>query len=311
VKSLSSAFIAELTQPGVFPVFFLELAFENLTIYAWSGIGPITPAGPATNSLSTFPYGTTFTGLGWLGKISTIPQTIKVQAQNITLTLSGIPSELVTEAINQVRMNGTATVWFAFMNGEGALLSAIDPQQMFYGALDVPTLIDGADTCTLSITCENPLISLNLAPNRRFNDADQQAAFPGDLGFSFVDALENTDLFWPAPAPNSATYPNFLTITPNGGDVAVGGTLQLTVGMTYSDGSTYDYPGGGSGAHFTNLLASSNPAIATIDPATLIVTGVSPGECSIMARITFYQSSGGSSTPSVMYRAACGVIVHS
>lgn len=313
MKSLSSAFIAELKQPGVFPVFFVELAFKNLTIYCWSGIGPIAPPGPATNPLSTFPYGTTFTGLGWLGKISSIPQTTKVQAQNITLSLSGIPSELVTEAINQVRMSGTATVWFAFMNGEGALLPAIDPQQMFYGALDVPTLIDGAATCALSISCENPLISLNLAPNRRFNDADQQVYFPGDLGFSFVDAIANLALFWPAPAPNSATYPNFLTILPNGGDVGVGGTLSFSVQMTYSDGSTRTYPANtGGGAPFACLMASTNPAVATINPTTYVVTGVSPGECSIMARITAYASiGGGPEVPIQGFRAAAGLIVHS
>ena len=213
MKNLSSAFIAQLVQPGVEPVFFVEIVFQNLTLYVWSGIGLFTPAGPATNPQSSFPYGQQFTGLGWLGKLSGIPQTSKVQAQNITLSLSGIPSELVLEAVNQVRMQGLATVWFGFMNN-GVLLSGADPQQMFFGALDVPTLTDGGDTCTLSITCENPLISLNLAPNKRFNDADQQVYVPGDLGFSFVDSLANTNLFWPSPSPNSSTYPNFLQIIP-------------------------------------------------------------------------------------------------
>lgn len=311
MKNLSSAFIAQLTKPGVQPVFFVSIAFANETLYMWSGFGPITPAGPATNPLSTFPYGQTFVGLGELGKLSAVPQTSKVQAQNITLSLSGIPGSLVTEAINQVRLNGMATVWFGFMNGQGALLSSADPFQIFYGALDVPTLTDSGDTCAIAITCENPLVSLNLAPNKRFNDADQQVYYPGDLGFSFVDALANVNLFWPSPAPNSSTYPNKLIISPNGGDVAVGGTLQITVTMVYSDGSTYSHPGGGSGSDFTNLVASSNPAVATIDPATGVVTGVSPGECSIMSRVTTYVGSGGSTVPAAMYRAACGVIVHS
>jgi hypothetical protein len=307
VKNLSSAFIAQLAQPSVQPVVFVQIAFANETISMWSGVGPFTPAGPATNPLSTFPYGTTFTGLGWLGKINSIPQTIKVQAQSITLMLSGIPAELVSDTVQHVRMNGTATVWVAFMNGEGALLSGLDPQQMFYGALDVPTLQDDGASCTLSITCENPLISLNLAPNRRFNDADQQALFAGDLGFSFVDALANQNTFWPSPAPNSSTYPNFLQILFASPDVAVGSTVQCTVKMTYSDGSTYSHPGGGSGSNFTNLVASSNPKIATIDPYSGLVTGVSPGECSIYARVTFYQGAG---IPSQMYRAAGSIIVH-
>jgi hypothetical protein len=84
--------------------------------------------------------------------------------------------------------------------------------------------------------------------------------------------------------------------------------MQITVKMTYSDGSTYSYPGGGSGSTFTHTLATTNPKVATIDPSTGILTGVSPGECSVMCRVTFYVNP---TVPSVMYRAANGIIVHS
>jgi hypothetical protein len=103
-------------------------------------------------------------------------------------------------------------------------------------------------------------------------------------------------------------------MSPQGGDIPVGGTLQITVTMTYSDGSTYAEPGGGSGARFTNLLASTDPAIATIDASTGIVTGVSVGECSIMSRVTLYTSGSptyaGGDIQMGMYRAACGILVH-
>jgi hypothetical protein len=288
------------------PVLFVVLNFANTTLYIFGGVGSITPAGPAYSALSDFPYGETFVGLGWLAKLSTIPQTTKVQAQNVTLSLSGIPAELVSEAIKQVRITGTAQVYLGFFNSSGTVIP--DPVQLFSGALDVPTLQDSGETCTISITAENPLISLNLAPNRLFCDADQQKSFPGDLGLSFVEALGNQNLFWPSPAPNSSTYPNFLQIISASPDVAVGGTMQITVKMTYSDGSTYSYPGGGSGSTFTHTLATTNPKVATIDPSTGILTGVSPGECSVMCRVTFYVNP---TVPSVMYRAANGIIVHS
>jgi hypothetical protein len=307
-RSLSPTFLAQLASSGTCaPILFVELAFADQTLYLYGGVGTLTFAGPPFNASSTFPYGQAWTGLGWLAKISGIPQTTKIQAQNITLSLSGIPSALVLEAVGQVRITGTATVWLGFFNtSTGALI--LDPSQVFAGSLDVPTLTDSGETCEISITCENSLLSLNLAPNRRFNDADQQIYHPGDLGFSFVEALANTNLFWPQPAPNSTTYPNFLTMSPQGADIGVGGTQLITVTMTYSDGSTYAHPGGGSGADFTNLLASTNPAIATIDPSTGIVTGISPGECSIMSRVTFYVGAG---VPNAMYRAACGILVHS
>jgi hypothetical protein len=307
-RSLSPTFLAQLASSGqCAPVLFVQLVFADNTYYVFGGIGSMTFSGTPYNPLSTFPYGQTWTGLGWLAKISGIPQTTKIQAQNITLSLSGIPSTLISEVINQVRITGTANVWLGFFNlSTGALI--LDPIQMFAGSLDVPTGSDGGETCDISITCESPLLSLNLPPGRHFNDADQQIYYPGDLGFSFVEALANQNLFWPQPAPNSSPYPNFMTMSPQGGDIAVGGTEQITVTMTYSDGSTYSLPGGGSGARFYAFLASTNPRVATVNNATGVVTGMSPGECSIIARTPIFDGSG---HPMASYRAACGVIVHS
>src|SRR5271165_5387046 len=108
-RSLSSGVLAAIASESVSLALFAEIAFADNTLYFFSGIGQLTPAGPPSNPLSTFPYGETFIGMGWLGKMSTVPQTTKVQAQNITLSLSGIPSNLVSEAVGQVRITGEAT----------------------------------------------------------------------------------------------------------------------------------------------------------------------------------------------------------
>jgi len=289
-RTLSTAVAAAIAAAQVSPILFAVVAFADNTYYLFGGLGTLTPAGPASNPLSTFPYGQTFTGLGWLAKLSSIPQTQKIKAQNITLALSGIPSTLVSEAVGQVRITGTATIYLGFFNSSGALLE--DPVQIFYGGLDVPTLSDGGDTCTLSITCENPLLSLNLAPNRRFSDADQQIYFPGDLGFSFVDALANKLIIWPCPASNSSPYPEKFVVTPNNAAIAVGGTQTMTLTGYYSDGSTNN----------PNAVWSSlNPAIATANGATGVVTGVSPGICTIVAHGNNVND----------WRASASIIVHS
>src|SRR5579871_5091160 len=115
-RQASSAFLAAIAAKTVTLALFVRIAFADNTLYFFSGVGSITPAGPPADPSATFPYGQTFVGLGWLGKVSTIPQTTKVQAQNITLTLSGIPSDLVSEAIAQVRITGTATLWLGLFD---------------------------------------------------------------------------------------------------------------------------------------------------------------------------------------------------
>lgn len=296
-RTFSAAALAALIAAANNPCLFVSIAFANETLYMFSGVGTITPTGPPAIATSTFPYGQTWTGLGWLGKISAIPQTTKVQAQNITLSLSGIPSQLVLDAVNQVRTYGTATIWLGFFDSSGNLI--LDPIQVFSGALDVPTLTDGADTCDLSITCESPLVSLNLAPNRRFDDADQQLKAPGDLGLSFVNALGNLRLFWPAPVASASPYEVSMTVTPNGADITVGGTVTLTVTLHWSNSTTTSSSSG--------RFASTNPQVATVDQTTGVVTGIAPGVCSIVFRRTTFNGT----VPNLIQRCACSVIVRS
>ena len=210
---------------------------------------------------------------------------------------------LVSEATAQVRIAGTATIWLGLFSA-GALIE--DPVQIFSGSLDVPSLTDGGETSTISITCENSLLSLNLAPNRQFDDADQQLYLPGDLGMSFVDKLANLNFIWPAPDPQGSPYPLYMTVTPAGADIAVGGTVQLYQTQYLSNGSHVTVTAGTTGSS-TAHCASTNPRVATVDPATGIVTGVSPGVCSVIARST----TGNSGVPFAVFRAACTVIVHS
>jgi len=305
-RSLSPTFLAQLKAGAVMPAFFVELAFADQTLYLFSGVGRFVASGTAYSASSTFPYGETFTGLGWLGKLSAIPQINKVQAQSVTLALSGIPSSLVAEAVNQVRITGTATIWFAFINtSTGAIIP--DPSQVFLGALDVPTLEDSGETCTISITAENPLVSLQDAPNRRFDDMDQQIYSPGDLGFSFVDALANMALFWPAPYNFPSPWPVQLVMSPAGADIAVGGTVTIYTTMHYSNGSTYTNPGGtGSGPAWIGGIVSMNPKIAKVTGAG-VVTGISPGIALIVARIA---QPSGAAEPAQENRVSCTVIVH-
>jgi hypothetical protein len=311
-RNLSPTFLAQLDSTGASaPVLFVVLEFENTTLYLFGGVGTITPAGPAYSALSGFPYGQAFTGMGWMGKVSSIPGTTKVQAQGITLSLSGIPSALVMEAVAQVRITGTATIYLAFLDSSGNVIP--DPIQLFAGALDVPTLEDSGATSTISITAENPLLTLNEAPGRQFDDMDQQIYYPGDLGLSFVDALGNVALFWPAPSDYGSVWPVDFVLTPNGADIAVGGNVTIQAQLNYSDGSSYQLPSGiGSGSAWLGTIASNNPKVATA-AGTGVVTGISPGICLITVTSVYPGGSGGGGgtpPPQGNRRVACSVIVH-
>jgi hypothetical protein len=178
-----------------------------------------------------------------------------------------------------VRLSGTAALWLGFFSN-GVLLP--DPLALWDGALDVPTVSDGAETCSVMITVENALLALNLSSNRRFTTLDQQLDYPGDTGFDYVSAMQ--DLYLPFPdgtinqggnitsfgaAPSS---PNALTVTPSGAQqLALGGVaLQVSASAVFVTGP-FSVAGGGPGSEVVTsvgLWTSSDPMVATVTSGT-------------------------------------------
>jgi len=269
-RNLSPAVFAAMAAPQKSLGLFLELAFSNETLWLWSGIGPIIGAGPAWDPAATFSYGQTFLGMGWLGRVESVPQNSELTAENMTLMLSGIPTQLLGDVVNTVRLSGTASLWLGFFSN-GVLLP--DPTALWVGALDVPTVSDGAETCSVTITVENALLALNLASNRRFTTLDQQLDFAGDTGFDYVSAMQ--DLYLPYPCGILATQnigagnlnqapdvSNALTVSPPG-------PLRLAVGATKQESGSAFFVSGpyqltNQPVTSAGLWSSSDTGVATV-----------------------------------------------
>jgi hypothetical protein len=234
-RNLSPAVFAAMDAPQKSMGLFLELAFANETLWLWSGIGLISSAGPAWDPGATFPFNQVFTGMGWLGRIESVPQNAEMTAENLTLQLTGIPVQLLGDVVNTVRLSGTAALWLGFFSPTGQLLP--DPLALWIGALDVPTVTDGADTCTVSITVENALLSLNLSSNRRFTTLDQQLDYPGDTGFDYVSAMQDLFLAFPCSIESGSNIsPNLTNLNQapdvtNALTIAPPGPLQVVLGV--------------------------------------------------------------------------------
>jgi hypothetical protein len=113
----------------------------------------------------------------------------------VTFSLSGIPSEMISISLSQVEHNRPATVWLGALDlSTGALIA--DPYQLFTGFTDVPTIEEGGDTSTITLTAENKLIDLDRARTRRYTTEDQQIDDPTDLGFEFVPSLQDATVVW-------------------------------------------------------------------------------------------------------------------
>ena len=181
-RYMTAAMATAVCAPVLRPALLVAMQFASGSAYAWTGLGPL-----AWN-------GMTFQGVGDLGDISAISEDSTVEAKGITLNLSGIPSDIMTDVLTEVRVLGNVQIWFALFDVNGVLIA--DPILSFQGKMDAPTLNDDGKTCTATIAAENVLVDLNRAVYRRYTNEDQQQDYPGDTGFQFVAGLQEQITFW-------------------------------------------------------------------------------------------------------------------
>ena len=181
-RTITPAVIAELESGQVRPAIFFEAQFSGGFLRLWSGLGPIT-----WNSL-------TWTGAGNLMGIGAIEESADVVATGTTITLSGIPTDLVSLCLVNARQGLPGKVWVGFMTAAGAVIA--DPILAFAGRLDVPSIMDGAERCEIQITYESRLIDLNRAREFRYTNESQQLFSAGDKGFEYVSALQDKEVRW-------------------------------------------------------------------------------------------------------------------
>jgi hypothetical protein len=181
-RTITPAVLAELAAGVVRPAIFVESQFPSGYLRLWSGLGEITWGGR------------TWAGAGTLLNVGTIEETTDVVATGTTVTLSGIPTDLVSACINDARQGLPGQIYLGFLTAAGAVIA--DPVMAFAGRLDVPTIMDGADRCEIQITYESRLIDLNRAREWRYTHESQQQISPGDRGFEYVAGLQEREIRW-------------------------------------------------------------------------------------------------------------------
>ncbi|HXM32291.1 MAG TPA: hypothetical protein VN921_01465 [Chthoniobacterales bacterium] len=189
-RNLTAAQIAEITAQNLRPVMFVQALFTSGYIYVWSGQGPISWNGQ------------TWTGVGSLGSVSTLPETADVTAVGIKLSLSGIPASLITSALGEVRQGNPVIIYQGFLTPAGGVV--VSPNNAWQGRMDTCEIAEGGDTAVISITAESRMLDLNRSRERRYEKQDQAIDYPTDLGFDYVASLQELSIVWGKATPSSA-----------------------------------------------------------------------------------------------------------
>lgn len=182
MRSMTSAAKAAFTQMNFPALVLVELQFGTGTVRV-------------CNAGYAFPWGGfDWIGLGQLGSVDGISEGASLQMYGCGLTLSGIPPEYISEMMTPADYQGkTAIIRLAPLTDDYQIIA--DPVVVFKGRMDTCDIQLG-QTATITLTVESRLVDWERPRTRRYNDADQQAAHPGDKGMQYVDQMVSKDLKW-------------------------------------------------------------------------------------------------------------------
>ena len=182
-RDISTVLAQAIEQQVVYPFFAIELLFDNdQTLRFWTGIGTLS-----YNSVDWF-------GTGNFLNLEAIEETSEIAARGATVTLSGVPAEVVSLALSEPYQGRKATIYFG-AHVEGQLDSA-SMTEVFSGYMDQMNIEEGPKTSTIQLLIENKLIDLERPRTARFTSAYQKSLYPDDLGLDFVESLQTQQVNW-------------------------------------------------------------------------------------------------------------------
>lgn len=171
-RTINSNLLTALTSAEVEPYFAVEFVLDGSPIRLWTGYGDKTISSQ------------TYTGSGHLLSISGLEEVGDISAKTVSISLSGMPSEIVSMALSEDYQRRVCRIYFGTRD-------TTTPIEIFTGYLNKMTIDDSGDSSTITVAVDSKLITLERASNFRYTDASHQARENGDTFFSYVAGLQD------------------------------------------------------------------------------------------------------------------------
>lgn len=98
-RGLTTDMITAVQRAELQLILIAEILTDGGAVRVWTGIGDLSFNGE------------TFLGVGQFGSVTSIDETLELAARGISLTLSGIPSSLISSALQDMRQGREITLW--------------------------------------------------------------------------------------------------------------------------------------------------------------------------------------------------------
>ena len=176
---------ASLAGVEIMPLPIVWLDIEGDPVRAWGGIGELAWRGVAWD------------GVGHLGEIGSIKTGIRDALPGLSLTIDGLPSNLLQDARTAAYRGRRGYVWIGLFDAQTLRLMDDDAALMFAGEISAMTLESGpGPSARIAVELESRMALLTRQMVRLRTDGDQQRRQPGDRFFDFVPDVINKTIYW-------------------------------------------------------------------------------------------------------------------
>ena len=184
-----SDYEAQLTSDHVRPVFFIEAFFGGATYERL-----------CTHSHDITIGSTTYYGAGDVLSISAVEESHELRTSGITITISGLDSSILSHALNTNYQNKGLTIRLGLMSktSNALLASSDEPPIIFRGRMEVMTVTDDGNSCSISVGVQNRLSDFERASESRYTDEEQRSRVSTDFSLEHVQLIQNRVLEWGA-----------------------------------------------------------------------------------------------------------------
>lgn len=182
MRDIETAVASAAAARVVRPVFLASLDFQSDPLYAAS-----TPFNIEWN-------GEEWLGLGTLGGIGAVEESVETKATQLGFSLSGVPTRLLAKAVSDSYQGRDARLYTVPLDAAYAMAGT--PVLLFRGRMDTMRVRYADGVAAILVTVANRLADWERPRIRRYTNEDQQAYFAGDKGCEFVPAMADKNIVW-------------------------------------------------------------------------------------------------------------------
>lgn len=176
-RSLSAEMLAEIELDHVRPRFFLQIELnDDSTLNFWTGERDVEWNGKTWLSNGLFK--------SW----DQLSESIDGGYEGVTIELAGESSTLISMLLNDIQRYRQIDILFGFANASGGV---IDSPVKFSGLIETAVLDDNVTDPVIRIKATSILAILERSVERRFNQQSHAIDYPSDVGFEYVEQMED------------------------------------------------------------------------------------------------------------------------